>query len=236
MRNLPSHLFPAICLIGFCITLMVACSQDESLTEESPAPLISQEEIASLLNEYNTKLASVYEGGIPSIINGFTATGELEIALMNDHEDNPALAYLFHQKDPEGSVISRRRFDFGLEMPIEIPAVIEEAQIVFIGNQLIVIDLKSRNQTNFFVQSNPSVQNKTPDIRTISGNYLGTETVEGITKTFNRLCLCRCLRCSNPDICGTESCECSCGGSACTTTCRDNYEATCKKMTRAACQ
>lgn len=218
MKNISTPFF-----ISFVFLLNISCSKE---TNNIEASLITEEVSNELVTEYNQALFNKFGLVIPEIQKGFSTNGTLESELRQDGKDS-YLILMFREKGEDGSITKTTKFDFGLDQKIAFPKSIENAKIIFIGNQLIIKDIQSDFSMNFFVKTDAKTVNKVSSIKTIDGRYLGIESVpNGITLRSAGKCICSCTACPAGSSCGTASCSCaSC--TSCSVSCRDRYEATC---------
>lgn len=212
-----------VIIISFCTT-----AKDTDIspnTEEFDVRLIE-----NLVADYNKQNLKTYGNNMPFIKKAFLTKGLLESDQLKKEEGQLFQAFIFSESDEKGIVNKKTKFEFGLDAAAEIPKKIKNAQIAFIGNQLIIRDLDNNFQINLFVKSTKHPVNKTPSINTIEGAYLGIEAVPDLeSRTILSGCTCTCVACAPPPAnCGSAECDCGCSTSFCSITCRDNYNATCK--------
>lgn len=131
----------------------------------------------NLVAEYNLELLKKYGNEIPFIEKGFVKKGFLESAQMKKSNGRLFQAFMFTEFDDKGFIVKKTRFDFGLDEAVEIPKEIKNAQVLFVGNQLIINNLDNDYQVNLFVKVDQDAINKSPLVQTIEGSYLGIEAV-----------------------------------------------------------
>lgn len=222
---------------GFLSFLCIATLTFTSCNEKgafipSNNQITSIETLRSLVNNFNNELHQNFGVATPTIKKGVLAQGLLKSASILDKHGNPAFVFILETLNEEG-ITKEIKFDFGLDkaMDLELPEIIENAQIAFLGNQLIIQDLNNKNEQNLFVQYENDVVNKTPLIQTISGAYLGVQTSGNSLGLLSEGCDCDCEPCSG-DGCRSLSCSCTtkddCGGGGCSITCRSGNNAVCE--------
>jgi len=134
-------------LLALCALLIFTftfCSKDE--IPGSPNKEITSEKILnSLISEFNDALFKQLGIATPEIKKGFLAVGSLKSTIIQGDNDKPALVFLFEESDKKGK-LKKIKFDFILDEIMEFPEFIENARVVFIGNQQLskILTQKSR--------------------------------------------------------------------------------------------
>lgn len=174
----------------------------------------------SILNEavlkYNDSRSLTQHEGL--IIEGKVRVNDLEV------EGKKFLEFMVSGKD----IFREYEFQYEESQGIDrIPEDIEIGRVTFLGDNLIVEDLKKQQVFSFLVESfNSRIEGLTP----IIGKGLGStifDTSEELSMAGG-MCLCYCTNCMNCNHnCGSMAASCSCG--------RFNNSITCGSCLNAEC-
>lgn len=214
--------------VGF-IFLFLACTKEEvtvnSDFRSEPSQVVeSQEKVPSnpsyegLVKDYNQKLIENFGLNISPIQKAFLLESSLN---SNFIQSENGLALVI-------DVNSQLKLEVGLDEMIAFPDRVKNAQVVFLGNHLIVDILDTKEVFNFFV-TRDGITNKIPWIKSsIDSRSIGIEmAAKGKKLKARGGCNCYCQRCGFLSDCASLHCSCtsSCGG--CSKTCRDGFDAVC---------
>ena len=158
-------------LIGIGVSCNETMLENETALEKAN---LTDTEINNLVKDYNKSLFEKFGVNTPSIQKGKVYNGFLESNTLEEAE-GLFLAFLLTEIDKNGNETKITRFDFGLDNKIDFPNEIKNANVIFIGNQLIINDIDKNTWINLFVQNDDETKNITPSIETINGRYLGIE-------------------------------------------------------------
>jgi hypothetical protein len=207
---------------------IISCDQEKSsiATNDNIVEFNANE----LLTQYNNELTEKWGVAVPELKKGIHSVGELQFEMKRKESDGrPYASFLFSGDfgwDGEG--IQFRKFDFGLTEKLEFPEKIDNAEILFLGNQLIIQNPKDGSYLNLYVDNGKV--NKTAHMNSIEGFMLRTVEGTGIDSLRSGTCDCDCKQCplGHPNCPATVSCSCSCAGvCSCSTECSGNNYAEC---------
>lgn len=159
---------------AFLITIFSACNKENGSSDT--ARNSADEKYIELVDSYNklqphanigSGKAFIYYGPLSSSTISSTGQGLFK---------STTLEFDLSVKEEESNDLVPLKVDIGLDEAITFPELIKKARLVRLGNQLIIADLESNFQMNFFVKSSKTARNLTPSIPTIECVSLGTRT------------------------------------------------------------
>ena len=216
-------------LVFLCLIFVTfSCENEEDETVAAPVEysLPGGEEISSLLAKSHIDDGFSRKDPLAS----FVAEGSIEIFHGYDQEkDRPFLRIGLMEQTSEG-IARTAVFEVKLDEAIEYPTLIPLGKIVYLQNQLALIDLDHNSATNFFVRDGIH-DNAFSDLPMVDVQSLvlkrGKKAADQFMKSES--CSCDCYRCLSPQNCGSETKSCTCGasGNSQSVTCRVSYEARC---------
>ncbi len=140
------------------------------LTNETTT--INEDVALQLVQSYNKELKGAYGANVPEIKKGIMSKGELDIMYVEGpHEETIMIARFMEDSQPENKCTI---FKISVEKHKWLPEEIKEGRIVYIGNQLIIKDLNSNKEINFFLPSD-TVINKTPYLETVKAKMINVK-------------------------------------------------------------
>ncbi len=116
-----------------------------------------------LVEDYNYYLDET----VPEHQRAFSAVGEVTEGQVTDISgEDDRLSFVFEEGTKEAV---RRQVTVDVEEEIKFPASIERAKVIYLGKQLIVVDLES----DFFFHLTTGEENLIPNLPYTEGNDLG---------------------------------------------------------------
>jgi len=231
MKNL--FLRAGILLLLGSITV-ISCIKEDSTRIKFNNEDLNETIIETLINDYTQKLTYSFGNNIPPIMKPFSAIGSIESDLLKGENGQIAQGFLFTSETEIEEKSKWLKFQFDIKEPIDFPKEIKKARIIFIGNQLIIQDIKNNFLVNLFVKTGEDVENSTPQLTTIRGYGLGIQTVHHPTAAYIEWCDCYCDVCEDPgEPCPSRSCSCTCthegSTESCSKQCDSSANAECDK-------
>ena len=190
-----------------------ACSEDLGLSSNDN--LFSEDKAIALISELNTH-------AVLEIDKAFTVKTAIEITL--EEEDNHKIWSLVFKKP---GTKEKYLVDLGLLDAFDMPTNIDNASITYLQDQIIIEDLNSDFELNFFIEKEESVD-KVPEIGATNGLFLRISTFTGNNKAKGK-CSCKCSSCIGSIQGCPSSTQCSCTSSCngCSITCAGKNNAVC---------
>ena len=197
--------------------LIFSCSTSENM-EISNSVFRERIDFSEALKEYNSTRSSTQHEGV--IIRG-------KIKIDKLTKDNEEIL-LFRVS---GNKVFRKyqfQYDKGAESP-ELPDVIQDGEVVYLGDNLIISDINSHNYYAFVVLD---YKVRVTELTPMYGNGLISVVFSNgdALDSAGASCTCDCTWCGfncEGAHCGTSSASCSCGGDSQSVTCRSCYNAAC---------
>lgn len=216
-------------LMLFCIIVMNSCDNTRSDPQDVQEQLIPYN--TQFFEELVVKDNLNYSRAPEYMSYSFIDYGVINTNIRENEESKDSGYFLeldFLSSEKKGE---RAHLVFTMELVdlVSVPDVLERGMVVFLNNQLIIIDHNSGFSYNFFVKTNQESVNRTPLLTTEECMSIKLETFE-LSK--RRGCSCMCPDCGGPSMlnppCSAISCGCTsiCGG-GCTVTCNTGHTAAC---------
>ena len=159
--------------LAMCLLLLSGVTQNnDEMLSASPIHYssISEHYASSLVEDYNDILRESYGENIPAMKAGVSAVG-MVIIREESSEELSTLSIKARIEKEDASPPEYITFTIQADNDKKLPATIESARIVYIGNQLIVDDIKSDLAVNFLIESENGM-NKTPFISTVNAEKI----------------------------------------------------------------
>lgn len=203
-------------LFFMVMTLLISCNNKVDLALNDPI------NFEYALDNYNkSRSLGSHEG--------LVVGGQIRIEKHVDGKERK-LVCLVNGKD----VFRKYQFQYDIDQKeVNIPKLIEAGKTVYLGDNLVIYDLKNQNYYSFVVDG---YKNRVSDINPTYGNGLISVIIDNESTLIRSggACTCSCTRCMNCDnnpFCGTAMATCNCGGNSQSVTCRDCFEASCTSCT-----
>ncbi|MEM7513299.1 MAG: hypothetical protein AAF388_20395, partial [Bacteroidota bacterium] len=130
-------------------------------------------------------LISEYNQGIELNFNeaqkGFIEEGMFESNILVNDEGKNLLVFSLKKFDEKGKLNNAIKFDFLCVKELSVPQTIRNARIVYMGNQLILIDTDGDFHINLYVRNSEESLNKTPTLNTLEGESLAIQKIKDLT-------------------------------------------------------
>lgn len=228
MNFIPFHRLPLVGML-FALTLLAfSCETTEIQPESLPQPvsfLPTSSQINELVERANEQNGHVVTDPLAS----FTAEGAIEIFLGYDKIQK--IDFLRIGINVQGKADPKRTalFEVQLDEAIDLPRLISSGKIIYLQNQLTLIDQDKMTAIHFFVDDGIHA-NAVPSASLVSSQSLMLQ--KGPAALGKRIgddesCTCSCKRCWNENDCGSASSSCSCGNNSQSQACRMGYNAEC---------
>ncbi|MEM7367340.1 MAG: hypothetical protein AAF587_01995 [Bacteroidota bacterium] len=220
-----------ISLILSLLGIVFACTQ-ESVIDRVASEKVDSDYLMNLVEEYNLALIRKYGLGyvneLPRIKKAFFKKGILSSKLMEDEEGRLGLTFLFEEKNRGKEEFQATRFHVGLEESMKFPKKLEQAEIAFLENQLIIRDGQHHVLTSFLVPTQNALSQRSSNIPTHDAWSLAIEDIQSPELMLFAYCTCSCPSCAPGKPCNATSCSCSSGcGGGCSVTCGPKSTAVC---------
>lgn len=222
--------FPFIFIFCVFLPLSLALTSCEQVPENTTAlPAMAQTmptdgEIDQLVQTVSEQYGLAQR----TDLSPFAATGRLETFTGFDTEQKQDFIRIALTEETKDGSLRTALFEVHLDEAIDFPALIENGKVVYLQNQLTVIDLTATTSLHFYVTDGVN-DNLLPMVKTINSSSLllarGKEALNGDLKSGG--CSCSCKRCWNSGDCGSSSSSCGCGGNSQSITCRSGFNASC---------
>ncbi len=219
-----AHLFAILTFFLLAISCEPASLPLIEEREQSYFDLPSDQDINKRLNKSN--LQNGHQPGSP--LASFVAEGPLEIFAGFDQEQSINFIRVSLSEQTKRGILRTALFEVQLDEAIDFPPSIPAGKIIYLQNQLIIIDLDKSTATNFFVDDgiHGNAFASAPAVNSLSLMLQrGDDALNGNLKSSS--CSCSCRRCYGGQDCGSAQASCSCGGNSQSKACRDGYNAEC---------
>lgn len=218
--------FSVIAILVIVSAIIVSC--DRSSTPEPVNHWI--ENIDEVVSAYNTTIHL-------EEFKGFNKKGEVNVFSFEDDDGEEIFAIYFSTPDFEKNQVFRLQSQESIHLPNEVSSHFSNAQVIYLGDHLIVNDLNSSFNAKFSISGNnleivKQLQFKLD--RDIFGLNISTYD-KGISFRNVKAASCKCHplsvfplpTCSSGGV-GSSQCSTTCGpDDACSVTCDSGYFACC---------